>query len=270
MYALRRWWDRFGLKVGLGLLAVGSAWLIRQTEGAPILEVYQWISSPFQGTPSQEQVLNNARFQELQQRLIELENQNQELQELLNYISAQPQEGIAAPVIGRSADQWWQQIILGRGSQDGIQENDIVAGTGGLVGRVSQVTANTSRVLLISDPASQIGVTVSSSRSMGYLRGQAENRALMIFFDKAPNVKPGDSVSTSSFSQILPAGIVVGTIESIDFTASPSPKAVVEIAAPISSLEWVVVYPNSRNPDVELFEDDVSDAGRNQTLSSMR
>jgi len=250
MLELRRWWDRYALRVGLGILAVGTAGLIRQLAGAPILEIYQWVSQPFQPTLSAAQVRERAEFRELQQRLIELESRNQALQEMLGYVSDQPGPGVVAPVIGRSPDQWWQQIVLGRGSNDGIRQNDIVAGSGGLVGRVSQVTANTSRVLLISDSASQIGVTVSRSRSMGYLRGQADRQAVMVFFDQFPDIRPGDVVTTSTFSQILPPGIPVGQIQSIDFKVDPAPRAIVEISAPISALEWVTVYPNTQEFDI--------------------
>jgi len=255
MLELRRWWERYSLRVGLSVLAIGTAWSIRQLSGAPVLEAYRWVSQPFQPELSRSELLERAAFQELQQRLIELENQNQQLQQMLGYVSNQSIEGITAPVIGRSADQWWQQVTLGRGSNDGIRKNDIVAGTGGLIGRVSAVTANTSRVLLISDPASQLGVTVSRSRSTGYLRGQAETQAVMVLFDKSPDIRLGDVVTTSTFSQVLPAGIPVGTITSINFNADPSPEAIVQISAPISALEWVIVYPNSKEPDPFLEEE---------------
>ncbi|MEM9447631.1 MAG: rod shape-determining protein MreC [Cyanobacteria bacterium P01_E01_bin.6] len=248
MLELRRWWERYSLRVGLSALAIAAAWSVRQLSGAPVLEAYRWMSQPFQPAMSNADILENAEFQELQQRLLELEGQNRQLQEMLGYVAAQPTDGVVAPVIGRSADQWWQQITLGRGKNDGIQENDIVAGTGGLVGRISDVTANTSRVLLISDPASQIGVAVSRSRSMGFLRGQGATQAVMVLFDKSPDIRPGDVVTTSTFSQILPAGIPIGQVTSINFNANPSPEAVVEVSAPISALEWVIVYPNAKDP----------------------
>ncbi|MBD2093012.1 rod shape-determining protein MreC [Microcoleus sp. FACHB-1515] len=244
MYTLRRWWERNGLRVGLTSLAIASAWLVRQTQGAMVAEIYQVISRPFQTGPTAAQQIENAQTQELQQRLVELESQNQRLQQLLNYTSTQPGEAIAAPIIGRSADHWWQQITLGRGSRDGIEEGAIVSGTGGLIGRVVRVTPNTSRVLLISDPSSQVGVTISRSRSMGYLRGQAGNRAIMEFFDKVPDVRPGDVVSTSSFSRLFPAGLPVGRVESIDMNKTPAPEAVIQFSAPVNVLEWVIVTPN--------------------------
>lgn len=258
MYALRRWWDRYGSRLGLTVLAIVVAWAIRQMSGAPVLEIYQVLASPFDGTPNREQVLNEAQDTAVQQRIAELESQNQMLRELLSYDSDQPVKGKMAPVIGRSADQWWHQIIIRRGSNHDIQVNDLVASTGGLVGRVSHVTPNTSRVLLISDPASQVGVMVNRSRTMGYLRGQSESRAVLVFFDRFPDVRPGDLVSTSPLSQILPSGFPVGRVESINNSISPSPEAVIELSAPISSLEWVVVYPNSKGQNADMLQDERS------------
>lgn len=246
MYLLRRWWGRHGLRIGLVCLALTAAWTVRQTQGTIVLEMYQWMSRPFHSNPMPDEVLADARLQELQTRLIELENQNRRLQELLGYTSSNAGAGVTAPVIGRSADHWWQQITVGRGSRDGIEVGAVVLGTGGIVGRVIHVTPSTSRVLLISDPSSQVGVTVARSRSMGYLRGQAENRAIMEFFDKVPDVRAGDVITTSSFSQLFPPGIPVGRIESINLNKSPAPEAVIELTAPISYLEWVIIAPNSK------------------------
>jgi len=168
------------------------------------------------------------------------------LKKLLSYESANNLErAIVAPVIGRSADQWWQQITLGRGTSTGIKVGDIVTAPGGLVGKISSVTPNTSRVLLISDRTSQLGVTVSRSRHTGFLRGLSESQAVMQFFDKVPDVKRGDAIVTSTYSQIYPAGLPVGKIESIDLNKSPAPEAIVSFSAPIPHLEWAVVYSKS-------------------------
>jgi rod shape-determining protein MreC len=246
MFTLRRWWNRHGLRIGLVCLALGTAWTVRQTQGVAIFEIYQWVSRPFQGQPPNEEIWKNAQIEELQQRLVELESENQQLKGLLGYVANRPDKGIVAPIIGRSADHWWQQITLGRGSQDGIRVGSIVSGTGGVVGRVVQVSPNTSRVLLISDPSSQVGVTIARSRFMGYMRGQSESRAVMEFFDKVPDVRPGDVVTTSSFSRLFPAGLPIGRVESVNLNKSPAPEAIIELSAPISYLEWVVVDANPK------------------------
>jgi rod shape-determining protein MreC len=243
---LRRWWGQHALKIGMVGTLLCFAWGVRQTNASLFLELYGILSLPFQGNPEQAYSLETAQSQEFQQRIIELESENRRLKSLLDYREAAPREGIVAPVIGRSSDHWWQQITVAKGSLHGVAEGDVVSGTGGLVGRIVQVTPNTSRVLLISDPASQVGVTISRSRSMGYIRGQSENRVVMEFFDKVPDVQPGDAVSTSSLSQLFPPGVPVGIIESVNLNRSPAPEAVVELTAPIGRLEWVIIAPNNR------------------------
>jgi rod shape-determining protein MreC len=243
MFILRRWWDRHGVAVILGGLTLSAAWLVRQTQGAALLEAYQLITRPFQLGSTQEERLTDARVLELQQRLVELETQNQKLKELLNYAKTQKPKGTVAPIVGRSADHWWQQVTLGRGSQDGIKKDFIAMGPGGLVGRVVSVTPNSSRVLLLSDATSRVGATVSRSRSMGFMRGQGSNRAVLQFFDKVPDVRRGDVVSTSPVSQLFPPGLPLGRVESVNLDKSPAPEAVIELTAPVSYLEWVIVYP---------------------------
>ncbi|MGE5657384.1 MAG: rod shape-determining protein MreC [Actinomycetota bacterium] len=242
-HTLRRWWD-LRLQIAILGLALGGAWLIRQTQGSALFEVYSWATRPFQANPYQQEQLLNARTEELQGRITELETQNQKLQELLGYVATQKAKGIVAPVVGRSADHWWQQVTLGRGSREGIRPGFIVMGPGGLVGRVASVTPDTSLVLLLSDPTSRVGVTISRSRHMGFLRGKGKNRAVMEFFENAPNVKPGDVVSTSSFSQLYPPGWPVGRVESVDMNKAPAPEAIIKFTAPIQALEWAVVYPH--------------------------
>jgi rod shape-determining protein MreC len=245
MFTLRRWWDRNRLQVALVGAALGSAVLIRQTGAAFVFETYQLLTRPFHPQATQERILDNAQFQELKQRLTELESTNQKLQELLGYIKQNKQTGIPAPVVGRSSDHWWQQLVLGRGSNDGVKVGDVVMAPGGLIGRITHVTSNTSRVLLLSDPSSRVGVTVSRTRSMGYVRGQSANRLVMEFFDKVPDVRRGDVVATSSFSQLFPAGLPVGRVESVNLNKSPAPEAVIELSSPVAYLEWAVIYSHS-------------------------
>jgi rod shape-determining protein MreC len=245
MFILGRWWERHRLQIILTSLALGSALFLRQTHGSALYEIYQFFAHPFQPDLERKVALGNAQVQELQQRLTELESQNQRLQSLLGYVSENKKDGITAPIIGRSADHWWQHLILGRGKRNGIQIGFVVMAPGGVIGRVIKVTDNTSRVLLLSDPFSRVGVTVSRSRSMGYVRGQASNRATMEFFDKVPDVRQGDVITTSSLSQLFPAGLPVGRVESVNLSKSPAPEAIIELASPISYLEWAVVYAHS-------------------------
>ena len=242
MYTLRRWWDYNGVKLLATLFTLGSAWFIRQTHGVYIMDLYGTITRPLVHSSAKQDAVTNAQVLELQERLVEVENQNQVLRNIVGITSTSKSVGVIAPVIGRSPDQWWHQIILGRGQAEGITVNSIVMSQGGLVGRVIQVGSTTSRVLLLSDPASRVGVVGIRSRAMGFLRGQGSNRALLTFFEKVPDVKPGDVISTSTYSQLFPSSLPIGQIESVDYTKSPAPEAVIALTAPVNYLEWVTVH----------------------------
>lgn len=243
MFALRRWWNRNALKTGLIVLSVGTALALRQTSGGVLSEAYHWLTRPLQPGMSRAERLENSYVLELQQRIVELESQNQSLRQLVDYESKQAEGGIAAAVIGRSADHWWQQVTLNRGSRAGVKPGYVVTGPGGLVGRIVAVSPSTSRVLLVSDPTSRVGVKISRNRIMGYVRGQSNNRVVMEFFDKSPDVKAGDVVVTSSYSRLFPQDIPVGRIESLDLTKSPAPEATIQLSSPLPVLEWVVIHP---------------------------
>ncbi|MEO0458864.1 MAG: rod shape-determining protein MreC [Cyanobacteria bacterium P01_A01_bin.114] len=251
MFTLRRWWDRYSTKAGLIALALGCAWAMRQTDGVVIYEAYQLMTRPIQPGLTQAERLENAYVLELQQRVVELENQNQKLRELIDYSEGTARPSTLAAVIGRGADHWWQQIILNRGSEDKIQAGYVVTGPGGLVGRVVSVSPHTSRVLLLTDSTSQIGVKVSRSRSMGVLRGRADGRIIMEFFDKVPDVKPGDVIVTSSYSRLFPKDIPVGRVESINLEKGPAPEAIIQLSSPLNTLEWVTIHPFEPLLDVD-------------------
>jgi rod shape-determining protein MreC len=124
-----------------------------------------------------------------------------------------------------------------------VQPGYVVSGPGGLVGRVIEVSPSTSKVLLITDLTSQIGAKVSRSRAMGVVRGQSNNQVIIEFFDKFPDAKVGDVVTTSSYSRLFPKDVPIGRIESLDNTRGTSPKAVIQLSSPLPILEWAVIQP---------------------------
>ncbi|MEA5469360.1 rod shape-determining protein MreC [Spirulina sp. 06S082] len=243
MFTMRRWWERYGSRLIFIGLVLGLALFIRRTQGSVVAEIYYQVVRSFHGNSLPEERWTDAKVSELEATLEEVKGQNAKLQKLLEHKQDFAHPTISAPIIGRSVDHWWEQILLGRGSNQGVQEGYIVTAPGGLVGRVVKVTPNTSRVLLISDPTSKVGVKVSRSGGMGYIQGGGDDKVTMVFYEKVPSVKVGDAVVTSPASYLFLPGIPIGKVESVDLEKSPAPEVIVALTAPIDFLEWVIIHP---------------------------
>lgn len=256
MFTARGGWERRGLQVGLIAVVLGSAWLVRATQGAALLEFYTGISNRLQivqTKPSTTDPVQNARVLELQAQIADLQSQNQKLKKIISYTEKQPvtSKPIVSRVVGRGADNWWQQVTINRGSAAGIEKGAIVKAEGGLVGIVDSVTMNTSRILLITDMKSTIGVNISRTSAKGILRGNSSTEAVLEFYEKVPNVKVGDVITTSTHSRKFPAGLPIGKVKSLDLKKLPASIAKIELFPPISSLDWVAVYPKAEKPLAE-------------------
>lgn len=86
------------------------------------------------------------------QRKTTLEGEVQRLEAVLNLPSRREFRYEVARVIRRDLNAWWQQIIIRKGKDFDIPVGAAVVFSGGVVGRVVEVNAFTSRVELITSP----------------------------------------------------------------------------------------------------------------------
>lgn len=246
MKIIRRWWHKNSSQLIWGLIALAIAFLIYLTQGALINETLYRISSIFRYDISAEQqrLYGDRTVQQLENEINLLRTQNEELKNILNYENRNPDNLVTARIIGRSPDSWWQIATLDAGSNQGIQEDDPVIAIGGLVGRITGVTANTSRVLLLSDYNSRVGATLNRTGYQGFVKGQSTQIGIMEFYQKVTDVQEGDFITTSNVSTLFPPDIPIGRVVSINLNRSPAPEAEIEFSAPMDFLNWVMVMTN--------------------------
>lgn len=238
-------WPRSGLLTGglrfwpwlLLLLALVG---VRLSKGAVLADVYALLSRPFWPGPAQSEWLRQAQASGDRLRLEQLERENRRLRGLLA-LAGGSRGALAAPVISRDPSGWWQQLLLGRGSLQGVRAGDAVLAPGGLIGRVISVTPSTATVRLLTDPASRVGVWLGRSRHNGLLSGIGTGRPVLRFLEKDPDARPGDVVYTSPASTLVPANLPVGVIQAVDEGADPAPEALVQLIAPVDAVDWVQV-----------------------------
>ena len=220
------------------LLALG---MIRFSKGAGFADVFALLTRPFWPGSAQREWIESAQQQEQLSRLELLEQDNARLRGLLALDQQSSGDWLQAAVISRSTSGWWQQLMLGKGSVEGVAKDDAVVGPGGLVGRVQSVTPITSTVRLLTAPGSRIGVWLPRTQQHGLLVGLGTARPQLQFLDKDIQARPGDLVSTSPASTLLPPNLPVAVVQSLNARSVPAPTALVQLIAPPDAIDWVQV-----------------------------
>ncbi len=156
-------------------------------------------------------------------RLNEVRQENDRLRALLAFQETIPQRTIVARVIANDPRAEFKSIMISRGARDGIEPLMPVVGPRGLVGRVGEVAARTSRVLLIVDPNSAVDAMVQRSRARGLIVGallRTEFKhgfylARLEYLRRVSDIRDGDVVVTSGLDRVFPPGIPVGTVSEV-------------------------------------------------------
>ncbi len=213
---------------------------VRLSKGAGFADAYALLSRPFWPGSAQSEWLRSAQQLEQQASLQQLARDNQRLRGLLA-LDRGAGARLSAPVISREEGGWWQQLELGKGSLDGVKAGDPVLAPGGLIGRVSSVTPSTARVQLLTDSGSRLGVWVARVQRHGLLVGQGTARPRLQFLEKDTGVRPGDVITTSPASTLVPPNLLVGVVQSVNENLAPAPDAAVQLSAPVDAVDWVQV-----------------------------
>lgn len=123
---------------------------------------------------------------------------------------------LGAEVIAFQPDSYRQFITINRGSQDGVKKGQAVTSDGILVGLVSEISSSTAKIALITDPEFRLAVRDSESGAEGILSGQLGNGLIMDQISQTDNVKVGDSLTSAGIGGIVPRGIYVGQVQSVN------------------------------------------------------
>ena len=214
---------------------------VRISKGAFYKDFYYFISKPFWPDPNQKEIVFESINQEYLIKLNLLRKDNTRLRQILSLQESSNDEYISAAVISRKTGSWWRQIILNKGSKDGVEIGDIVIGPGGLLGRVKNTSLFTSSVTLITSPESKLGVWVDRIQINGLLVGLGDDYPSLILYSKNTDIKVGDFVSSSPASTLLPPNIPIGIVQSIDETLKSKKTAKISLLAKPHVIDWVQI-----------------------------
>ncbi len=154
----------------------------------------------------------------LQAKVNQLQKENKELKQLINYKKEHPMDTITARVVYRSPDRWNNRLVINRGSDDGVKAKMPIVTSRGLLGRVVNVTKHMSEIQLLTDSDGGPGVAAviqnGAEETLGIIEGYDTKKKCLIL-NKVPvtaHPKKGQLVVTSHLSDVYPGGILIGTV----------------------------------------------------------
>ena len=234
-----RWWHTKKIWIFLGIFLFLV--FVRISKGSLYKDFFYFISRPFWPGQFQKEVILKSINQESLIKSYLLNKDNIRLREILSLQQSSNNDNISAAVISRKTGGWWRQIILNKGSKDGVEIGSTVTGPGGLLGRVNNTSLLTSTVTLLTAPESKVGVWVDRIQMNGLLVGLGDNYPSLILYSKDADIKVGDFISSSPASTLLPPNIPIGIVQSVNEPFKAKKTAKILLFAKPHLIDWVQI-----------------------------
>lgn len=222
-----------------------------QSPAQSLSEAVQGFTSLHQTEKENKQLRENlVEVKQLQTRLIEANKEIIELKELLELKQTLTSvSSINANVIEKDSTNFNNSLLLNAGTNDGVALYMAVITPSGLIGQISQVNDNSSVVKLLTSQegknAFAVKVQLDTENSVeALLEGyDVETKEYIIrLLDSTKNVKEKMKVVTSGLGEIIPGGLLVGEVTTIESsTATLSVIIRVKPAASFSNINAVSI-----------------------------
>ena len=154
------------------------------------------------------QLLDSSNFQEM----VSMKLKIAQYEKLLNVSSEIQFDFITSRIVGDFSNNFNGTLIINAGKEENVKADMPVSGSSAVIGRVSHVSENLSRVLLLSNVNSRIPVIVSDEGYDGILIGQGRENPTVRFIEDIEKISIGDLVTTSGKGGIFPPFQLIGQV----------------------------------------------------------
>jgi len=227
---------------------------------SPVPKAVNWVgrstSDMYHGYLDMRRAVNENN--DLRRKVAELTTKNLKLQQsegdvrrlrtLLAYSEQIDMPTSLASAIMLDTSGRFKSIIIDRGSNGGVEVNDAVVNTSGLIGRVVLTTKDMAKIQLVTDSNCAVGSLVDRTRRQGVVRGDGAGAAQMYDIPSLADVNPGDIVMTAGIDGIYPKGIPVGTVVKAEKGNDLFKSITVKPAVDFGSIEEVIVIHTRKIP----------------------
>jgi rod shape-determining protein MreC len=244
----------------------GWLWQLRSTASLVVEPVYRLAGMPAAGmhtlsiafSDRQHLTSQNQRLREdlllanaKLNRMAAVAEQNERLKQLLDTQHSLGLNVQLARVIGVDLGAYRYQLTLNAGSRDGIKPGQPVIDAHGVMGQVKEVLPHTAVVMLITDPAHAVPVTIARTGLRTVAYGTRDGDQLNLpNLPLAADVRVGDRLLTSGIGGRFPPGFPVGRIDHVSTAATGVFQvALAEPAADIDRSTDVLLLHDQAEPE---------------------
>ncbi len=185
------------------------------------LAAWHWMTDSFstRGMLRAQNTQLRTQLQELQLAMLRhqaLEQENAQLRELHGALPPLIKKWLVAEVIGVDPGILRQRLIINKGRHQGVQLNEPVVDSSGILGQVAHIGPWSAEVILITDPEHAIPVQVARNGLRTIAVGAGNTDELLLPYLAAnSDVKSGDLLTSSGLGGVFPAGYPVGHITGV-------------------------------------------------------
>jgi len=188
----------------------------------------KYLSQKNQEEENKELMKENQRLISLLSQLEEVKSENEFLKNSLG-LKDYDNNGL---IIGRivTKDYLADSILINVGSKEGVKEGfPVVISNNVLLGKVTDVYANYSRVLLLTSKDNLTDVNVNNTVALA--RGLGGNKIGLEMFPRENELNEDYLITTSPLGGNYPAGLLIGKVENIqNIDSEPFQKSDISLA----------------------------------------
>jgi len=169
------------------------------------------------------------------QQMTVLRAENIRLRELLNSSARVDDKVLLTELIGVNPDPFQHQVILNKGSEDGVFVGQPVLDAGGVMGQVVEVSLYTNRTMLVTDGRHALPVEVVRNGMRAIALGNGNHGELDVTHvpDNA-DIRKGDVLVSSALGGRFPYGYPLAKV--VYVLRDPSRKFMIVKAKPLARL----------------------------------
>lgn len=164
---------------------------------------------------------------------------------------------IVANVVNNSISRPYNYLTINKGALDGVRPEMGVINATGVVGIVSVTGPHSARVISLLNPNFRLSCKLKHTDNIGSLvwDGRDPDIALLEELPRHTVYQPGDTVVTSGYSDVFPAGLPVGVVMQDDYNDQENFFTLkLRLLSDFSSLNNVQVVVSSMSAEYKSLE----------------